>query len=119
MRKKEIIDPKHVPDGGFDVVTIMGVFSEAASTMEEFYQFFKSIHSLMKPGGLLVSYTSGKCTYYSPKPPTSFPALYTTDNDVKGALEEAKFDLKEFFSIPMYSVYADVKELYLFVGSKY
>ena len=120
VRKKEIIDPKHVPDGGFDIVTIMGVFSEASSTMEEFYQMFKSIHSLMKPGGFLVSYTSGKCTYYCPKPPTSsYPALYTTDDDVKGALAEAKFEVKEFFSIPMYSMYADVKELYLFVASKY
>ena len=118
VRKKEIIDPKHVPDGGFDVVTIMGVFSEATSTMEEFYQMFKSIHSLMKPGGLLVSYISGRGTYYSAKPSTKYPLLYTTDDDVKGALEEAKFEKKEFLSIPMYCTYADVKEIYLFVASR-
>ena len=118
VRKNEIIDPKHVPDGGFDIITCMGVLNAAASTMEEFYQMFKSIHSLMKPGGLLVSYTSGRCTYYSPKPPTKYPVFYATDDDVKGALEEAKFDLKEFFTIPIYSRYADVKELYLFVASR-
>ena len=118
-RKKEIIDPKHVPDGGFDIVTCMGVLSEASSTMEEFYQIFKSIHSLMKPGGLLVSYISGRGTYYSPKPPTKYPLLYATDDDVKGALKEAKFEMKEFLSTPMYSMYADVKEDYVFVVSKH
>ena len=119
VRKKEIIDPKHVPDGGFDIITCLGVLNAAASTMEEFYQTFKNIHSLMKPGGLLVSFTSGRCTYYSAKPPTKYPVLYTTDDDVKGALEEAKFDLKEFISIPEFSKFCDVKELYLYVASKY
>ena len=118
VRKKEIIDPKHVPDGGFDIITCLGVLNAAASTMEEFYQMYKNIHSLMRPGGLLVSSTSGRCTYYSPKPPTKYPVFYATDDDVKGALEEAKFDLKEFFTIPIYSKFADVKELYLFVASK-
>ena len=119
VRKKEIIDPKHVPDGGFDIVTCIAVLSEASSTMEDFYLMYKNIHSLMRPGGLLVSYTSGRCTYYGPKPPTKYPALYTTDDDVKGALKEAKFDLKEFISIPEYSRFCDMKELYLYVASKY
>ena len=119
VRKKEIIDPKHVPDGGFDIITCMGVLNAAASTMEEFYQMYKNIHSLMRPGGLLVSFCSGRCTYYCPEPPTKYPALYITDDDVKGALAEAKFDLKEFISIPEYSRFCDVKELYLYVASKY
>ena len=119
MRKKEIIDPKHVPDGGFDIITCMAVLSEAASTMEEFYQMFKNIHSLMKPGGLLVSYISGRGTYCSPKTPVKYPLFYATDDNVKGAIEETKFEINEFLSTPMYSTYADVKEEYLFVVSKY
>ena len=120
VRKKEIIDPKHVPDGGFDIITCLGVLEVAASTMEEFYQTFKNIHSLMKPGGLFVSSITGRGTYYSPKSPTDckYPLLYATDDDVKGALKEAKLEVKEFSLIPMYLTYVDIKEMYLFAASR-
>ena len=47
-----------------------------------------------------MSFCSGRCTYYCPKPPTKYPILHTTDDDVNEALEEAKdkFEIKEFLS---------------------
>ena len=60
-----------------------------------------------------MSYTSGRCTYYCPKPTTKYPILHTTDDDVKEALEEAKdkFEIKEFLSIPIVFL---IPQLYVF-----
>jgi hypothetical protein len=118
VRSKEIIDPKYVPDGGFDVVTSMGVINVGASTKAEVYQALENIHSILNQGGLLFCYMSGKSTYYTMGSAEKYPLVYITDDDVKEALRKAKFDLKEFIIVPEFSPSCNHKELYLFVAQK-
>ena len=122
LKKEVIIDPKYVPEGGFDVVTSNQVLSIAASTMDEFSRMFKSIHSIMKSGGLFISCITAKATWYCLDPqlcsPIKYPIFYVTEDDVKRALKEAKFHVKDFSVYPLSSQSSDVKELHFFVVSK-
>ena len=122
LKNDVIIDPKYVPEGGFDVVTSNQVLSVAASTMDEFSRMFKSIHSIMKSGGLLICGITAKATWYCLDPQTSsplkYPILYVTEDDVKLALREANFNVKDFSVYPGSSQSSDFKELHFFVVSK-
>ena len=127
LKKKGIIDPKYVPEGGFDVVTCISVLAVAASTMEEFYCMFENVHSLVKPGGLFMGSLAGRGTYYSvnlesTESPQKYPLLYVAKKDVEEALEKAGFKVKEVAVHPILDQgilnIADVKEVIYFVGSK-
>jgi SAM-dependent methyltransferase len=97
VRTKEIIDPRYVPKGGFDVVTCMGALEAAASTMSEFYWMFENVSSVLKPGGLFVVYVSLRGTFYSlGEPPKRYPELYVTESDVQDALGRAGFNTQEW-----------------------
>ena len=119
VRTKEIINPKYIPKGGFDVVTSMGVLTVAAS-LSELQGILENINSLMKPGGLLVLYLSGRCTYYVTDLSSTkmYPVLYVTEDDAHKALAKAGFDVKEIIVTPEYTKLADVKQVYLCVGLK-
>ena len=120
VRTKEIIDPKYIPKGGFDVVTSMGVLTTAASSLSELQGMLENINSLMKPGGLLVFFLSGRCTYYVTDISSTkkYPVLYVTEDDAHKALAKAGFDVKEIIVTPEYTELADVKQVYLCVGLK-
>ena len=124
LKKKGIIDPNYVPEGGFDVITCIEVLSVAASTMEEFHYMFENIHSVMKPGGLFMVRLAGINTYYhsnieSVETSPKYSVLYVTRADVEQALEKAGFTTKEFTvypapEAPLCNV-SDLKEVYVFV----
>ena len=124
LKKKGIIDPNYVPEGGFDVVTCIEVLAVAASTMEEFHYMFENIHSIMKPGGLFMVRLGAKTTYYhsnleSVETSPKYSVLYVTRADVEQALEKAGFIMKEFTvypapESPLCNI-SDTKEVYVFV----
>ena len=122
LKADKIIHPNYVPAGGFDVITSNQVLSVAASTMEEFYSMFKNIFSIMSQGGLFICCITGRATWYSLHPdspdPITYPILYVTEDDIRGALREACLELKEFSVHPTSSRSSDIKEFQFFVCLK-